>query len=69
MATPGFRRRISFDDYSSKVIAYLDPEQAELFASQDAQHLMQQIVVDRLTELARDLRVRPTRRFAGSACL
>ena len=42
---------ISFDDYSSKVVAYLEPEHAELFSARDAWHLMQQVVVDRLTEL------------------
>jgi len=42
---------IGFDDYSAKVVAYLEPEHAELFASADAWRLMLEVVVDRLTEL------------------
>jgi len=42
---------ISFDDYSAKVVAYLEPEQGELFASADDWNLMQEVVVNRLTEL------------------
>ena len=39
---------ISFDDYSSQVVAYLDPEQAAPFESRDAWEQMQEAVVARL---------------------
>ncbi len=39
---------VSFEDYVSKVVAYLDPEQAELFASRDSWNTMQEEVVARL---------------------
>lgn len=39
---------ISFDEYASKVIAYLDPEQAELFTGRSAWAAMQDEVVARL---------------------
>ena len=42
---------ISFDDYTSQVVAYLDPEQGEPFASRDAWNAMQGEVVDRLEGL------------------
>jgi hypothetical protein len=35
----------------SKVVLYLEPEHAELFASRDTWNLMQEVVVNRLTEL------------------
>jgi hypothetical protein len=43
---------ISFDEYSAQVVAFLDPEQAEPFASRDAWNLMQETVVERLEALA-----------------
>jgi predicted nucleotidyltransferase component of viral defense system len=42
---------ISFDEYSSRVVAYLDPEQHEIFASRDAWKASQDTVVSRLEEL------------------
>jgi len=45
--------RVSFDDYSSKVVAYLKPEQAELLASRETWNLMQQGVVERLAALSK----------------
>ena len=42
---------ISFDDYTSKVVAYLDPEQAELFSGQAFWNTIQGEVVDRLGAL------------------
>lgn len=42
---------ISFDDYAAKVVAYLDPVQAELFQARAAWHAMQEAVVSGLTEL------------------
>jgi len=43
---------ISFDEYRSQVIAYLDPEQAAPFASREAWELMQSTVVERLEALS-----------------
>jgi hypothetical protein len=42
---------ISFDDYVSKVVAYLDPTQADLFANRGAWDAMQEAVVGRLEAL------------------
>ena len=42
---------VSFDDYVSKVVAYLLPEQAELFAGRDVWNAMQEEVVARLESL------------------
>jgi predicted nucleotidyltransferase component of viral defense system len=42
---------ISFDDYRSQVIAYLHPEQADLFASRSAWDTMQEAVIARLEAL------------------
>jgi predicted nucleotidyltransferase component of viral defense system len=42
---------VSFDDYVSKVVAYLEPEQAELFSGRDAWNAMQEEVVTRLEAL------------------
>ncbi len=42
---------VSFDDYVSKVVAYLEPEQADLFAGRGAWDAMQEGVVARLEEL------------------
>jgi hypothetical protein len=42
---------ISFDDYRSHVVAYLDPEQAELYASRSAWDAIQETVVGRLETL------------------
>jgi predicted nucleotidyltransferase component of viral defense system len=42
---------VSFDDYTSKVVAFLDPEQAELFADRTAWDAMQDAVVSRLEGL------------------
>jgi predicted nucleotidyltransferase component of viral defense system len=42
---------ISYDDYVSKVVAYLDPEQRELFIGRDAWEAMQNEVVSRLAEI------------------
>ena len=42
---------ISFTDYSAKVVAYLDPEQHELFASRESWDLMQAVVVERLERI------------------
>ena len=42
---------VSFDDYVSKVVAYLLPEQAELFAGRDAWNAMQEEVIARLEAL------------------
>ncbi len=42
---------ISFDEYASQVVAYLDPEQREIFASRDAWNAMQDAVVSRLEAL------------------
>jgi predicted nucleotidyltransferase component of viral defense system len=39
---------ISFDEYASRVVAYLDPEQREIFASRDAWNTMQDAVIARL---------------------
>lgn len=43
---------ISFDEYRSKVVAYLDPEQAVLYEGRDAWNAMQESVVARLEALA-----------------
>jgi hypothetical protein len=43
---------ISFDDYASTVLAYLEPSQAEPYRSRTDWELMQDTVVARLTELA-----------------
>jgi predicted nucleotidyltransferase component of viral defense system len=42
---------ISFDDYRAQVVAYLDPAQAEPFASREAWDLMQSFVIERLEQL------------------
>ena len=42
---------ISFDEYRAKVIAYLDPDQAALYASRDAWSAMQDAVVAHLEGL------------------
>jgi hypothetical protein len=42
---------ISFDEYSSHVVVYLDPEQQELFAGRDAWNASQHAVVSRLEAL------------------
>jgi predicted nucleotidyltransferase component of viral defense system len=42
---------ISFDDYASKVVAFLDPTQAELFSERSAWDAMQDAVVARLEAL------------------
>jgi predicted nucleotidyltransferase component of viral defense system len=42
---------ISFDDYASKVVAFLDPTQAELFNERSAWDAMQDAVVARLEAL------------------
>lgn len=42
---------ISFDDYTSKVVSYLDPTQAELFEDRPAWDAMQDAVVARLEAL------------------
>ncbi|MGH7269049.1 MAG: nucleotidyl transferase AbiEii/AbiGii toxin family protein [Polyangiaceae bacterium] len=42
---------LSFDEYSSQVVAYLDPDQRELFESRDAWNAMQDTVVSRLEAL------------------
>lgn len=42
---------ISFDDYTSKVVSYLDPTQAELFEGRSAWDAMQDAVVSRLEAL------------------
>jgi len=44
--------RVSFDDYVAKVVAYMDPEQAEAFASRGAWEAMQAGVVERLESFA-----------------
>ena len=36
---------VSFDDYASQVVAYLEPEQAALYDSKDAWDAMQDAVV------------------------
>lgn len=43
---------ISYDDYASKVVAYLEPSQAGVFRERHAWEAMQQGVVDRLEALA-----------------
>ncbi len=43
---------ISYDEYRSKVVAYLDPEHAELYEDPTAWDAMQDMVVSRLQELA-----------------
>ena len=42
---------ISFDEYRSKVVAYLDPDQSELYADQSTWDEIQHAVVDRLEAL------------------
>jgi hypothetical protein len=42
---------ISFDEYRSKVVAYLDPEQAELYSDRSIWDAMQEGVVARLEAL------------------
>jgi hypothetical protein len=42
---------VSFADYASKVVAFLDPTQAELFADRTAWEAMQDAVVSRLEAL------------------
>jgi len=42
---------ISFDDYTSKVVSYLEPAQAELFEGRSAWDAMQDAVVSRLEAL------------------
>jgi predicted nucleotidyltransferase component of viral defense system len=42
---------ISFDEYASHVVAYLDPAQADLYAGRETWDAMQEAVVSRLTEL------------------
>jgi predicted nucleotidyltransferase component of viral defense system len=44
---------VSFDDYVAKVVAYMELEQAEAFASREAWEVMQVGVVERLEALAR----------------
>jgi hypothetical protein len=39
---------ISFDEYASRVVAYLDPDQREVFGSRDAWSAMQDAVVSQL---------------------
>jgi hypothetical protein len=43
--------RMSFDEYKSKVVAFLDPEQRELFDGRAAWDAMQAAVVERLESL------------------
>lgn len=43
---------ISYDEYVAKVVAYLDPSQAELFSGPDTWNVMQSSVVDMLESLA-----------------
>ncbi len=42
---------ISFDEYSSQVVAYLDPDQRELFAERSVWNVMQTTVISRLEAL------------------
>jgi hypothetical protein len=42
---------ISFDEYVSKVVAYLDPSQAEIYSDRSAWEAMQEDVVFRLEAL------------------
>lgn len=42
---------ISFDDYAAQVVAYLAPDQRELFAERDAWNAMQDAVVSKLEAL------------------
>jgi predicted nucleotidyltransferase component of viral defense system len=44
---------VSFDDYAAKVVAYMDPEQAEAFASRETWEAMQMGVVEQLEAFAR----------------
>ena len=44
-------RSISFDEYASRVVAYLDPDQREIFGSRDAWSAMQDAVVSQLEAL------------------
>jgi hypothetical protein len=39
---------ISFDEYASRVVVYLDPDQIEIFGSRDAWSAMQDAVVSQL---------------------
>jgi hypothetical protein len=48
----GRANAIMFDEYVAQVVAFLDPQQADLFADRAAWRLMQEAVVARLTELA-----------------
>lgn len=41
---------ISFDEYASRVVAYLDPAQAALYQTRDAWEMMQESVIARLEE-------------------
>jgi predicted nucleotidyltransferase component of viral defense system len=43
---------ISYDDFTAQVVAYLDPEHAELYEGREVFHLLQATVVDRLERLA-----------------
>ena len=43
---------ISFDEYRAQVVAFLEPEQAEPYASREAWDLMQETVVGRLEALS-----------------
>lgn len=42
---------LSFDEYASKVVAYLDPSHAEVYAGREAWAAMQEDVVVRLEAL------------------
>ena len=42
---------ISFDEYTSKVVAYLEPSHAEIYADRSAWNAMQEDVVARLEAL------------------
>ena len=44
---------ISYDDYSAKVVDYLEPDHAELYASRVAWELMQSVVTDRVGRLGK----------------
>jgi hypothetical protein len=44
-------RRLSFDEYTSKVVAFLEPDRAEIYAERSAWDAMQEDVVERLEGL------------------
>jgi len=45
-------KSVTFDDYAAKVVAYLEPEQVELFAARETWEVMQSGVVAQLEALA-----------------